>query len=73
VLTGDIKKVRERWEEEARSQLEADPTAEEYPGCELPGAAQTLLAAQPPSAHAPLEPALRDYILLITILVALAG
>jgi hypothetical protein len=31
---------------------------------------QTVLAAQPPSAHGPLEPALRDYILLITILVA---
>jgi hypothetical protein len=28
VLTGDIKKVRERWTEEARAQLEADPTAE---------------------------------------------
>ncbi len=31
---------------------------------------ETVLAAQPPSAHAPLDPALRDYILLITILVA---
>jgi len=31
---------------------------------------QTVLAAQPPTAHGPLEPALRDYILLITILVA---
>ena len=29
-----------------------------------------VLAAQPPSAHGSLEPALRDYILLITILVA---
>ena len=29
-----------------------------------------MLASQPPSAHGPLEPALRDYILLITILVA---
>ena len=29
-----------------------------------------VLAAQPPSAHGPLEPVLRDYILLITILVA---
>lgn len=28
VLTGDIKKVRERWAEEAKAQLEADPTAE---------------------------------------------
>jgi hypothetical protein len=28
VLTNDIKKVRERWTEEARAQLEADPTAE---------------------------------------------
>ena len=28
VLTGDIKKVRERWVEAAREQLEADPTAE---------------------------------------------
>ncbi len=31
---------------------------------------ETVLAAQPPSAHGPLEPALRDYILLVTILVA---
>lgn len=31
---------------------------------------EMVLAAQPPSAHGPLEPALRDYILLITILVA---
>jgi len=31
---------------------------------------ETVLAAQPPSAHGPLEPDLRDYILLITILVA---
>jgi hypothetical protein len=31
---------------------------------------ETVLAAQPASAHGPLDPALRDYILLITILVA---
>lgn len=31
---------------------------------------EAVLAAQPSSAHGPLEPALRDYILLITILVA---
>jgi hypothetical protein len=31
---------------------------------------ETVLAAQPPSVHGALEPALRDYILLITILVA---
>ncbi len=31
---------------------------------------ETVLASQPPTAHGPLEPALRDYILLITILVA---
>jgi hypothetical protein len=31
---------------------------------------ETVLTAQPSSAHGPLEPALRDYILLITILVA---
>jgi hypothetical protein len=31
---------------------------------------ETVLAAQPPSAHGPLETVLRDYILLITILVA---
>ncbi len=31
---------------------------------------ETVLAAQPPTAHGPLDPALRDYILLITILVA---
>ena len=34
------------------------------------GPLEVVLAAQPPSAHGPLEPALRDYILLITILVA---
>ena len=28
VLTGDIKKVRKRWAEQARAQLDADPTAE---------------------------------------------
>jgi hypothetical protein len=31
---------------------------------------ETVLAAQPASPRSPLEPALRDYILLITILVA---
>jgi hypothetical protein len=31
---------------------------------------ETVLATQPPTTHGPLEPALRDYILLITILVA---
>jgi hypothetical protein len=31
---------------------------------------ETVLASQSPTAHAPLDPALRDYILLITILVA---
>ena len=31
---------------------------------------EAVLATQPPTAHGPLEPALRDYILLITILVA---
>ena len=31
---------------------------------------ETVLAAQPPTPHGPLDPALRDYILLITILVA---
>ena len=31
---------------------------------------ETVLAAQPPPPHGPLDPALRDYILLITILVA---
>ncbi len=31
---------------------------------------QTVLAAQPPTPHGPLDPTLRDYILLITILVA---
>ena len=30
---------------------------------------ETVLAAQPPTPHGPLDPALRDYILLITILV----
>ena len=34
------------------------------------GPLQAVLAAQPPSAHGPLDEALRDYILLITILVA---
>ena len=31
---------------------------------------EAVLTTQPPTAHGPLEPALRDYILLITILVA---
>lgn len=31
---------------------------------------ETVLASQPPSAHGPLDPSLRDYILLVTILVA---
>jgi hypothetical protein len=31
---------------------------------------ETVLAAQPPTPHGPLDPALRDYVLLITILVA---
>ncbi|MCP9914774.1 hypothetical protein KBZ07_15475 [Cyanobium sp. BA20m-14] len=31
---------------------------------------ETVLSAQPPTAHGPLDQALRDYILLITILVA---
>jgi len=31
---------------------------------------ETVLASQPPTPHGPLDPALRDYILLITILVA---
>jgi hypothetical protein len=31
---------------------------------------ETVLATQPPTPHGPLDPALRDYILLITILVA---
>ena len=34
------------------------------------GPLEAVLAAQPPSAHGPLDAALRDYILLITILVA---
>jgi hypothetical protein len=34
------------------------------------GPLETVLAAQPPTANGPLDPALRDYILLITILVA---
>ena len=34
---------------------------------------ETVLAAQHPSAHGPLEPTLRDYIILITILVAFLG
>jgi hypothetical protein len=31
---------------------------------------ETVLAAQPPTPHRPLDPSLRNYILLITILVA---
>jgi hypothetical protein len=31
---------------------------------------ETVLAAQPPTTHGPLDQSLRDYILLITILVA---
>lgn len=73
-----LRKLRNAFAHSAESASLADPVhssrlAEVYElACTNPlwAPLDTVLAAQPPSAHGSLEPALRDYILLITILVA---
>jgi hypothetical protein len=73
-----LRKLRNAFAHSAESASLADPAhstrlAEIYAEARtnpLWAPLETVLAAQPPSAHGPLEPALRDYILLITILVA---
>jgi hypothetical protein len=73
-----LRKLRNAFAHSAESASLADPAhssrlAEVYAEARvnpLWGPLETVLAAQPPSAHGPLDPALRDYILLITILVA---
>jgi hypothetical protein len=73
-----LRKLRNSFAHSAESASLADPAhssrlAEVYAEARvnpLWGPLETVLAAQPPSAHGPLDPALRDYILLITILVA---
>ena len=73
-----LRKLRNAFAHSAESASLADPAhsvrlAEIYAEARtnpLWAPLETVLASQPPSAHGPLEPALRDYILLITILVA---
>jgi hypothetical protein len=73
-----LRKLRNAFAHSAESASLADPAhssrlAEVYAEARMNplwGPLETVLAAQPPSAHGPLDPALRDYILLITILVA---
>ena len=73
-----LRKLRNAFAHSAESASLADPAhsarlAEIYAEARanpLWAPLETVLAAQPPSAHGLLEPALRDYILLITILVA---
>ncbi|MFN9870410.1 MAG: hypothetical protein ACK55E_03110 [Cyanobacteriota bacterium] len=73
-----LRKLRNAFAHSAESASLADPAhsarlAEIYAEARtnpLWAPLEAVLAAQPPSAHGPLEPALRDYILLITILVA---
>jgi hypothetical protein len=73
-----LRKLRNAFAHSAESASLADPAhsarlAEIYAEARtnlLWAPLETVLAAQPPSAHGSLEPALRDYILLITILVA---
>jgi hypothetical protein len=73
-----LRKLRNAFAHSAESASLADPThsdrlapiVAEAHANPLWTPLDTVLAAQPPSAHGPLEPALRDYILLITILVA---
>ena len=73
-----LRKLRNAFAHSAESASLADPAhsarlAEIYAEARtnpLWAPLETVLAAQPPSAHGPLEPPLRDYILLITILVA---
>ena len=73
-----LRKLRNAFAHSAGSASLADPVhssrlAEVYVLARtnpLWGPLETVLAAQPPSAHGSIEPALRDYILLVTILVA---
>ena len=73
-----LRKLRNAFAHSAESASLADPVhssrlAEVYAearGNPLWGPLETVLAAQPPTAHGHLDPPLRDYILLITILVA---
>ena len=73
-----LRKLRNAFAHSAESASLADPAhsvrlAEIYAEARINplwAPLETVLASQPPSAHGPLEPALRDYILLITILVA---
>ena len=73
-----LRKLRNAFAHSAESASLADPAhsarlAEIYAEARtnpLWAPLEKVLAAQLPSAHGPLEPALRDYILLITILVA---
>jgi hypothetical protein len=73
-----LRKLRNAFAHSAESASLADPAhsarlAEIYAEARtnpLWAPLERVLAAQPPSAHGPLEPPLRDYILLITILVA---
>ncbi|GDX77695.1 hypothetical protein LBMAG41_27750 [Cyanobium sp.] len=73
-----LRKLRNAFAHSAESASLADPAhsarlAEIYAEARtnpLWAPLEAVLAAQPPSAHGPLEPVLRDYILLITILVA---
>ena len=73
-----LRKLRNAFAHSAESASLADPAhsarlAEIYAEARtnpLWAPLETVLANQPPSGHGPLEPALRDFILLITILVA---
>ena len=73
-----LRKLRNAFAHSAESASLADPVhssrlAEVYELARantLQAPLETVLPAQPPTAHGPLEQALRDYILLITILVA---
>ncbi len=73
-----LRKLRNAFAHSAESASLADPAhssrlAEVYAEARrnpLWAPLETVLAAQPPSAHGPLDPVLRNYMLLITILVA---
>ena len=73
-----LRKLRNAFAHSAESASLSDPAhssrlAEAYTAARanpLWAPLETVLANQPPSAHGPLDPALRDYILLVTILVA---
>jgi hypothetical protein len=73
-----LRKLRNAFAHSAESASLADPThsdrlapiVAEAHANPLWTPLERVLATQPPSAHGPLDPALREYILLITILVA---